>query len=145
MNKNHTNIFILSFILILIPIGLWLRSINENQKKNIELNGIEGIGCVENKSYTKGRSITYSLTFDFIYEDKMITAVNSIITTREDFNNAIIGMKYKIKFLPDSPHKNAIIYIDKPIQNEYQNITKERERIMNTYKINRKKIERFDK
>lgn len=142
--KNHMTVFILIFILILIPIGLWLRSINENQKKSIELNGVDGIGCVVNKSYTKGRSITYSLTFDFIYKDKMITAGNSL-TSMEYFNNAVIGMKYKIKFLPDSPHKNAIIYIDKPIQDEYKNITKERERIINTYKINIKKIERFDR
>ncbi len=50
------------------------------------------------------------------------------------FENAIIGMKYKVKHLPDSPNKNAEIYIDKPIKGEYVNIEKERERILNTYK-----------
>lgn len=144
MHTNRMTVFIIVFFIILSIIVVW-SNITDNKKREIVISeGIESTGCVINKNYTKGHSITYSITFDFMYRGKMVTAVNSMID-RESFNNAIIGMKYEIKYLPESPKRNAIIYIDKPIEHEYSNIPAERERIMNTYKIKRNKLERFDR
>lgn len=145
MNKKQMTIFILSFVLILIPIGLWLSAINKTKEKEIESKGLKGVGCVINKGYSKNARLMpdFTIKFDFELEDTTITAVNTLLSA-DYFNNAIIGMKYEIRYLPESPHRNAIIYIDKPIKSEYLNIPNERERIMNTYKISKDKLQRFD-
>lgn len=145
MNKKQMNIFLIIYVLISIPIGLWLSSIHRTKVKTIESNGLKGVGCVIHKGYSKNARLLpdYTIKFDFELGDTIIVAVNTLLPA-DYFNNAIIGMKYEIRYLPESPHKDAIIYIDKPVKSEYLNIPNERERIMNTYKISKEKLQRFD-
>ncbi len=56
------------------------------------------------------------------------------------YTNAIIGMKYKLRYLPDAPENRSIIYIEAPIYSEYDNIMKERERILKDYPFSQKKM-----
>ena len=113
----------------------WDGKINQERKVNIESTGIETIGTVINKGVVRSPHVgaSYDVTFDFEHDDERIVCYQSLYYNKWYYDNAIIGMKYKVKYLPHEPQRNAIIYIEKPIVSEYANIEKEKERIFNTY------------
>ncbi len=134
MKKREVIIYITAIILGLIFL-YWYGKMHQAKKANIEATGIETVGTVIDRSIVRSPNQfeTFSIKFDFEYNGKRVQS-STLFTTKWYFENAIIGMKYKAKHLPESPNKNAEIYIDKPIKDEYINIEKERERILNTYK-----------
>ena len=126
----YTSLIVLGFIL------LYLFGVkNQKLKSTIQNNGIETIGTIVNRfeSVEDGGITTFAIHFDF-YVDGELTKSYQRLTGKNEYEKAIVGMKYKVKYLPEKPHKNSIIYINEPQKNEYKNIPKERERILNTYK-----------
>ncbi len=135
MKNKKVIIYITAIILVFIYL-YWYGQMNQARKAKIAATGIETVGTVIGRSTVRSKELfpTYSIKFDFEYNGKRVVSSSNPFASKWDFENAIIGMKYKVKHLPDSPNKNAEIYIDKPIKGEYVNIEKERERILNTYK-----------
>ncbi len=113
----------------------WYGKINQKKKEEIAEKGIETIGTVINRTIVRkpNQFETFNIKFDFEYNGKRVQS-STLFTKKWYYDNAIIGMKYVVKYLPNAPKKNAEIYINKPIKSEYVNIEKERERILNTYK-----------
>ncbi len=125
------------FILLIIGfILLYLLGIKNKRLRDYILNnGIETIGTVVNrtKGIEDGDIYTFGVHFDFYVNGKLIKSHQGL-TGEKEYNNAIVGMKYKVKYLPDKPNINSIILINEPQKMEYKNIPIERERIMRTYK-----------
>ena len=129
--------FIFYGILILLAFwGLYRIGQNNREKKQvISEKGVESVATVINRSITRNPNMfeRYTVKFDFEIDGKLVQSYNRF-SEKWYYENAIIGMKYKVKHLTIKPQQNAEIYIDKPIKSEYANIEKERERILNTYK-----------
>jgi hypothetical protein len=123
-------IFLLIIMLILYLIG------EKNKQKNnlIENKGYESVGTIVNRTMGTGDGdiTVFGVWFDFYIDGKLIRS-NQMLTCEADYNKAIVGMKYKIKYLREKPERNSIIYINEPVLTEYKNIPNERKRIMKTY------------
>lgn len=123
--------------LLIFEIIFILGSCVNNQKKveYINSNGETTIGTVYKRFIDldkKTKDTTYGLKFDFYVGDSLLN--NSYYkVTREVFNEAIVGMKYNVKYLADNPNINSIILIDQPVVSEFINIKKETTRISRTY------------
>lgn len=113
----------------------WYGKMDQKSKEDIGKKGTKTIGTVINRTIVRNpnRFETFLIKFDFEYNGKRVQSI-TLFTEKWHYENAIIGMKYEVKYLTDSPKTNAEIYINKPIKSEYVNIEKERERILNTYK-----------
>lgn len=111
-----------------IPLG---KKIREDQQY-IETNGKIGMCVLTNKQLT-GR-ITDASAF-YVHYEYMINGVeyhcSQDFTDRIMFDYGIVGMKYEIKYLEDNP-KKSLIFLEKPIETEYKNIEKERQRMKET-------------
>jgi hypothetical protein len=136
MKKRKKEILIM---ILAIAIGfplLWaIGKMNQQQKDLIETAGIETVGTVVQKSFgadNTGRQ--YFLKFDFFFEDTLVLGYIQFNNSYY-FDKAIIGMKYKVRYIKDNPHKlkNSEIYIDLPILEEFENIEFERKRIRENY------------
>jgi len=77
--------------------------------------------------------MNYFVSFDFVHEGKWYPRYGFEIA-EGDYDKAIVGRKYKVKYLPKSPVKTAQIYLDEPVYSEDVNIEKEQERILEMYK-----------
>jgi hypothetical protein len=113
----------------------WYGKMNQKKKEDIAVKGIETMGTVINRTIVRkpNQFETFMIKFDFEYNGKRVQS-STLFTEKWYYENAIIGMKYKVKYLTGAPKKNSEIYINKPIESEYANIEKERRRILNTYK-----------
>lgn len=123
--------------LIFIVLGLiffyWIGYKNRKNKDNLWQNGIETVGVLINRTKTTSGVIAYGLRFEF-YTDKG-ELVSSYYQVYDEwlYTNAIIGMKYKVIYLPESPQFDAIIFIENPKVDEYKNIEKERAELFKKY------------
>lgn len=129
-------LLILIIVIIGLPLLLIIREMNENQADLIEKNGIETTGTVIQKAIgadDSGRQ--YSVKFDFYAGDTLNIGYLGLKDNKYYYEKAIIGMKYRVKYLKDNPQdfKNSIIYLNSPILHEFQNIETERIRIRNEY------------
>lgn len=112
-------------------------SCTSNQEKNtvIKIYGKTTIGRVY-KRYSsrdkKTRERNYYFHFDFFVGDSLVSNT-SYRATEEEYQEAIVGMKYQVKYLEKSPSLNSIIFIDKPILAEFINIKQERVKISKLY------------
>lgn len=134
MKNRRVIIYIVAMIVGFIFI-YWFGRMNQKKMEDISENGIETIGTVINRTITRNpkQFESYMIKFDFEYNGKKVQGHNRF-TKRWYYENAIIGMKYEVKYLTDAPNKNSVIYINKPINSEYINVEKERNRILNAYK-----------
>lgn len=128
---------ILLYITLLIVGFVLLYLIGQRKRhseKVIQDNGVVTIGTVVNRTsgIEDGGITTFGVHFDF-YIDGILIKAHQRLKGKMEYDRAIVGMKYKVKYLPNKPNINSIILIDEPIISEYKNITKERERILNTY------------
>ena len=78
-----------------------------------------------------------SRSIDFIFNQDGYW-IQATLHGEDYYKNAIVGMKYKVKYRPDKTKNNsvnhsALIYIYEPITSEYRNIPQTRERILNEY------------
>jgi len=124
-----------TILLALAFFVMYLMGKNTKRKKEAIVNeGIETSATVINRSITRNANMfeSFIIKYDYKVNGKLIQGYSQF-NDKCYYDNAIIGMKYLIKYLPDNP-KEVYIYIDKPIAGEYRNIDKERERILNTYK-----------
>ena len=123
--------------LLLFPFTLWLIVKEKEKKALVDETGIETIGTVIKKSYGKidinSPMLDYDVSFDFVHE-KTYCARFGFSITEKVYDRVIVGRKYKVKYLLESPVKTAQIYLDEPIYSEDINIKKECERILKTYK-----------
>lgn len=134
MSKTGIIITICTFVLAFVYL-IWYGKRNQSEKSELANNGVEVTGTVFNRSI--GRNAyqfeTYDIKYDFSYNGKHYVGRTSY-KKRWYYDNAIIGMKYKVLVLPSSPDKSSEILIENPINDEYVNIERERERILSTYK-----------
>jgi hypothetical protein len=109
LNKFEKISYALGILAIIaaIPIGIH----NKKETKLIDQIGIEAVGTVINRWPSSRRSIA-SVQFKFEYQGEMIISVDSSVGKL--LNKAVVGCKYKVKFLPDSPNR-ARIYLDQPV------------------------------
>jgi len=136
--KNKKMQLLLCIIVVLLGLAAisWLTAKQREKIAFIDKTGIETIGTVIRVSYSQGgsRDINrYYIAFDFIHDGNIIRPQNLPLATEEDFRKAIVGRKYKVKYLPENP-KVALIYLEEPVYSEDINIEKERERILEMYK-----------
>lgn len=134
MKNIKVIIYIVAIVLGVIFL-YWYGKMNQKKKEDIAVKGTETIGTVINRTIVRkpNQFETFMIKFDFEYNGKRVQS-STLFTEKWYYENAIIGMKYEVKYLTDAPKNNAEIYINKPIKSEYVNIEKERERILNTYK-----------
>jgi len=115
--------------LIGLPICKLLGDKFQEENQHIETNGKTGICIVTNHQIAGRRT---EATKFYVHYEYMVDSV--VYHRSQDFYNydfygyAIIGMKYEIKYLEDNP-KKSLIHLDKPIETEYKNIEKERQRM----------------
>lgn len=133
--KKRGMIIYVAVILLCCFFGLLFGLRNKELRNTIESNGIETTGTIVNrmKGIGDGGITTFAVKYDFYVDGKLVKSYQHL-SGKMEYENAIIGMKYKVKYLPDEPNKKTIMYIDEPQVTEYKNISKERERILNTYK-----------
>lgn len=132
--RDKATVFSIVFMLFLAGLLLFYFGPKERERRNkIETYGETGLATVLNKSYTNGYRgyKSYDIVYDIYYNGTWYDI--SAMSNYKEYENAIIEMKYKVMFLPGSPEKNSIIYIDEPIVPEYDNIRKELERIKEQY------------
>ena len=128
-SKNPIFYFILAALLF-IPM-YWLAQKQKEKELDVISRGNETIGTVIDRwmTYNINDAFPRSIRFEFEHNGERIVGHGSL--NRWEYENAIIGMKYKVKYLPENP-KKALIFIGSPIESEYVNIEKERERIFKT-------------
>lgn len=132
---KSSKIMIYTILIVIGFILLYLFGIkNKGLRDSIQSNGIETIGTVVNrtKGIEDGGITTFGVHFDFYVNGELIKS-HQRLTGRIEYDNAIVGMKYKVNYLPKKPNINSTIFINEPQKSEYKNIPKERERILNTY------------
>ena len=130
--NNILYISITSLSIILLIIFGWK---NRKLENKIETKGIDTIGTVVNRTQGIGNGgiTVFGVWFDFYVDGKLIKS-DQLLSGKNEYDQAIVGMKYKIKYLPGNPSTKSMIFIYKPIKGEYQNIDKERDRIRSSYK-----------
>ena len=137
MKSNSRAVYYVSytFAIIVLVIGSIAGVCLRTRYANIKENGISTVGTVIEQIVTRNenRHIGISVKFDFYVNDSILVVNRGY--SGKYVRDAIIGMKYKVKYLPEDPHINSMIFIDEPIKSEYVNIEKEIERIRNTYQI----------
>jgi len=147
MKKQKKIIFERYWYIVLIlafPALFWIGKNNQEIDEKINKSGMSTVGTVYNRLEYRGESPgnkNYGLKFDFFIGDSLIRNI-SYRATQEEYQNAIVGMKYRVKYLTDEPNFNSIIYVDQPIDSEFVNIENERNRIMTTYKNARTMLEK---
>ncbi len=142
INMKMKTMKTLLYIALLVIIGFillyFIGQRNRHSEKLIQDNGLATIGTVVGRGsgIEDGGITIFNVHFDFYIDGKLITA-HQRLKGKAEYESAFVGMKYKVKYLPDKSNINSIIFINDPIESEYKNIAKERERILNTYKKDR--------
>jgi len=115
MKINTTGISLIVVLLSLVLLFFTGKK-NKQRTQSIENNGIETIGTVVNRTQGIGNGgITiYGVWFDFYIDGELIRA-DQLLEGKKEYDKAIVGMKYKVKYLPDKPNTNSIILINEPI------------------------------
>ena len=119
----------------LFLLGLYGSKSIREETQAIEESGIKGVCLITNKQ-TSGRAENGSEKF-YVHYEYMVNG--EIQHGHQSFNSwgfypfAFVGMKYEVKYLEDDPSK-SIIYIDCPIDSEYENIEKVRDSLRATGK-----------
>ena len=129
-----------SFLTIMFLIGYYCSISIREEDQAIEENGIKGIGTItsvnaSNRTSEGGKKLT--VRYEYKVDDKIYSYV-SIDYAWGNLQDAIVGMKYEIKYLKEDPQK-SIIYFDLPIVSEYKNIEKVRDSLRTTGKKEYKK------
>lgn len=138
MNKKLEKALNWTVVIVGIIGTLYFTSSKHDDLYETHLNGDETIGIVTSRSSsvsvkpgTGSKSVDYIFNQDGIY-------IRGTYYGEECYENAIVGMKYKVKYRPDETKNNAVnhsavIYIDEPITTEYRNILKTREWILKEF------------
>ena len=120
------------FYLILLFLGFLLGHYERKGNKLIEENGIKGVGLVTRFDYYERRSQRSVGSHYFVNYEYIVNGV-TYYKTQSFYNymDAIVGMKYRVKYLEEKP-KKSIILLEQPIISEYQNIENVRDSLRAT-------------
>ena len=80
-------------------------------------NGVETVGMVT-RTYVAGSRYTDCLiiNYSFIKDDTILDGITSFyLNEREQFDRAVVGGTYRVRYNPNKPNKKSRIYIDEPI------------------------------
>ena len=136
MISNSRTVYYVSYVfaIIILVIGSIAGIRLKTRYANVKENGISTVGTVIERNVTRNenRHIGISIKFDFYVNDSILIVNRGY--SGKNVSDAVIGMKYRVIYLPEKPHINSMIFIDEPIKSEYVNIEKEIGRIRNTYK-----------
>lgn len=120
INRKRNRILFVIGMVVAFAAVFWLGRIERETRSNIESYGRETVGTIISKgrgSSSGGR--TYSVRFEFEHsgEGEKVIAHMCLHGNRRLYEKAIVGEKYKVKYLPNVPHRNgrSIIFIDKPV------------------------------
>ncbi len=130
VNKNRKlRIALIVFVcglLIALVSALFLRK----ERQTLLSTGEETIGVVTN-TYTIGSRFgtgpnPYIIEFSFFMDDTIIDGACSLsYEEKEQFQKAVVGDTYKVRFSPEEPYKKVRIYIDEPVttsEKEYKRL-----------------------
>ena len=97
------------------------------ERKTLETKGNETVGIVTNTYIAGSRySDCFHIEFSFIKEDTIIDGLSSFsLEEREQFEKAVVGNTYIVRFFSNKPSKKARIYIDEPVsisEKEYKRL-----------------------
>ncbi len=145
MNKKLEKTLNWSVVIIGIIGTLYFTSSKQDDLHETHLNGEETIGIVIKRSSSGSvKPGTGSKSVDYIF-DQGGTYISGTYYGEECYGKAIVGMKYKVKYIPDETKNNAVnhssvIYVDEPITSEYRNIPLTREWILKEYYSDKEQI-----
>jgi len=107
---------IINIVIVVVAIAylIWYGITSREIRTNTELYGIETTGTVTRKLKGRGAYGGFNYGVKFEFEDNKGNRVVVCNDSEKDYDNAVIGMTYKVKFLQDNPQRSAIIYIDQP-------------------------------
>lgn len=145
MKRSVERILNWSVVIIGIIGTLYFTGVLSSRHNNTHVNGEESIGIVIRKH--SGKSVesgtgSQGITFVFNQDGKWI---RGNFYGPDYYEKAIVGMKYKVKYIPEETKDSVInhsanIYIDEPIVSEYPNIQSTREWILTHFFPDRKEI-----
>ena len=130
LNKNSWWLI----LIVIFPLFIWIGKGNREKEERINKNGEITIGTVVNRTNGRGPSPgnrVYGIGFDFYIGDSLIRSHNK--ASEDEYYQAIVGMKYLVKYLESKPNHNSIIYVNKPDIDAYENIELERQKIRERY------------
>lgn len=125
-NKGKTRIALIvsvcCFFLTLI-LALQFRK----ERKTLEAIGNETVGIVTNTYIAGSRySDCFHIEFSFIKDDTILDGLSSFsLEEREQFEKAVVGNTYIVRFFSNKSFKKARIYLDEPVsvsEEEYQRL-----------------------
>jgi len=108
INRKRNRILFAVSMVVAFVLLFWLGKVERETRANIELYGIETVGTVIHKFRSDG---SYSVRFEYEHNGEIFWRTPN---ASREFENAIVGMQYVVKFLPNNP-KKARIFIDKPV------------------------------
>lgn len=123
-------LFLLIYIVITFSIAIPLKYKSQKEESRICVNGVYGICLVSDvrlQRHRNSESLYYDVRYEYKVNDKNYNKFQTF-NNLDYYTEAIVGMKYVVKYLEDNP-KKSLIFLDKPIVSEYKNIEKERERM----------------
>lgn len=125
----------IGLIVIAIILLLVLRNNRLKEEDLYSESGKETVGTIINRS--KGADNTgrqFSVKFEFFVNGTKYIGFQDYNHNKYYYDVAVLGMKYTVEYLPDSPKKHSRIFIGQPILSEYPDIEKQREYIRSEYR-----------
>ena len=114
------------------------------ERNNLLKTGTETIGIITQAYTSKSSKITpYVVRFSFIKDDTIIDMTNSLDIRntlpggKVEFQKALVGYTYKVRYFNNKPLKKARIYIDEPISASDEDYMKLFERV----KVEQQRVE----
>ncbi len=85
------------------------------EREHLERSGRETVGMVIHKRVDRS-SAPYMIDFAFFEEDSIVEGMVSFsLGEKKQYQNAVIGCTYRVRYFPDKPPKYARIYTEEPV------------------------------
>jgi len=120
MAKKHKILEIILILIFCISTAwfIWYGRHKNEMERNIFNYGVSTVGTVIKKgagSDIAGRHFSFSYVF---YVDRVRTIGFKDNVPYRIYKNVHEGMKFEVKYLPNSHGSNSILYINKPVSND---------------------------
>ena len=152
MYKKIEKILNWSLAIVLIGGVFWFQNSISEEYRNTAENGIDTVGIVFRRTRTGSvQPGTGSVGIKFVFfQDGNYVITNRTGMTQEEYEKAIVGMKYRVRYIPNESridtithwgvNHRAIIYLNDPVCEEYRNIDSTRIWIQKTFDSYKKGI-----
>lgn len=130
---THSHKLLLWYLLVLaiiLLIGIPLKYKSHKEDAHISIYGECGVCLVTEKRLLKMKnsgSLYYSVRYEYEINGEKYFNTHTFYNM-DHYDDAIVGMKYEVKYLGEKPKKSFIL-LNCPIVSEYINIEKERDRM----------------